>query len=103
METQTKRTMQETTAEHVVAVLKALAHPVRLRIVELLQHCEMSVNDIKEAVGTKQSITSQQLNMMKNRDVLACRRDGPKVYYRIKNPNVIKLLHCVYNNCEERR
>ena len=84
----------------VAEVLKAVAHPVRLRIIELLEHDEKCVGDIAKEVGSKQSITSQELNMMKDKGVLACRRDGTKVYYRIANPNVIRLLHCVYDHCE---
>ena len=84
----------------VAEVLKAVAHPVRLRIIELLEHDEKCVGDIAKDIGSKQSITSQELNMMKDKGVLACRRDGTKVYYRIANPNVIRLLHCVYDHCE---
>ena len=87
-------------AEHVAEVLKAVAHPVRLQIIELLETREMCVGDIVDAVGGKQAITSQQLNMMKDKGVLSCRRDGAKVYYRIEDKNVIKLLHCVYDSCE---
>jgi len=89
------------TAVKVAEVLKAVAHPVRLRIIELLEHNEKCVGDIVKDVGSKQSITSQELNMMKDKGVLACRRDGTKVYYRIANPNVIRLLHCVYDHCED--
>jgi len=92
--------MDEKVAEHVAEVLKALAHPVRLQIVELLEGGERCVGEIVEAIGGKQSITSQQLNMMKDKGVLACRREGAKVYYRIKNNNVIGLLKCMYNHCE---
>jgi len=53
--------MNENTAEHAAKVLKAIAHPVRLQIVELLQAGEMCVGDIVEALGGKQAITSQQL------------------------------------------
>ena len=84
----------------VAEVLKAVAHPVRLRIIALLEHDEKCVGDIAKDIGSKQSITSQELNMMKDKGVLACRRDGTKVYYRIANPNVIRLLHCVYDHCE---
>jgi ArsR family transcriptional regulator len=92
--------MNDTTAEHVALVLKALAHPVRLKIADLLESGEKCVNEIVEAIGGKQSITSQQLNMMKDKGVLSCRRDGAKVYYKIENPNVIRLLNCVYNHCQ---
>jgi len=90
-------------AENVAEVLKAVAHPVRLQIIELLQHKEMCVGDIVDALGGKQAITSQQLNMMKDKGVLNCRRDGTKVFYRIENKNVIKLLHCVYDHCKTKR
>jgi len=84
-------------------VLKAVAHPLRLLIVETLQDGERSVGEIVEALGEKQAITSQQLNLMKDRGVLASRRDGAKVYYRIQNPNVIRVLDCVYDHCQARK
>jgi len=93
-------TIKSETAEHVAEVLKAIAHPVRLQIVALLEHGEMCVNDIVAALGAKHPITSQQLNMMKDRGILACRREGAKSYYRIQNTNVIKLLHCIHEHCQ---
>ncbi len=95
--------MDKKVAEHVAEVLKAVAHPVRLQIVELLEANEMCVGDIVAAVGGKQAITSQQLNMMKDKGVLNCRRNGTKVYYRIENKNVVRLLHCIYDHCDRKR
>ena len=95
--------MNEKTAEHVAEVLKAVAHPVRLQIVAQLEAGEMCVGDIVEALGGKQAITSQQLNMMKDKGILSCRRDGAKVYYRIENKNVIRLLNCIYNHCDDKK
>lgn len=94
--------METTQAEHIANVLKALAHPDRLKIAEYLVEGEKCVNQIIEHVGGKQSITSQQLNMMKDKGVLECRRDGAKVYYRILNRNVIKLLDCMSAHCENK-
>ena len=91
--------LDDITAERVSNVLKAMGHPVRLQIIELLENREMCVGDIMDAIGTKQAITSQHLNMMRDKDVLSCRRDGAKVYYAIRNKNVIKLLYCIYNSC----
>jgi len=68
--------MDKDLAQHVAEVLKALAHPVRLRIVELLVAGPMCVGDIARKLGEKQAITSQQLNMMKDKGVLGCRRNG---------------------------
>jgi len=95
--------MDTNVAESVAEVLKAVAHPVRLQIVELLEHKEMCVGDIVDAIGGKQAITSQQLNMMKDKGVLRCRRDGTKVFYRVENKDVIKLLHCVYDHYKTRK
>jgi DNA-binding transcriptional ArsR family regulator len=95
--------MDKNVAEHVAEVLKAVAHPVRLQIVELLETKEMCVGDIVMALGGKQAITSQQLNMMKDKGVLNCRRNGTKVYYRIEDQNVVRLLHCIYDHCDRER
>lgn len=81
--------------EHAAEILKTMAHPTRLLIVELLQAKEMCVNDIAEALDNKQAITSQQLNMMKDKGVLSRRREGVKVYYHIENNNIANLLHCI--------
>jgi len=95
--------MDKKVAEQAAEVLKAVAHPVRLQIIELLEAKEMCVGDIVTALGGKQAITSQQLNMMKDKGVLNCRRDGVKIYYRIENKNVIKLLDCIYDHCKTKK
>ena len=95
--------MDKKVAEHAAEILKAMAHPIRIRIVELLQAKEMCVSDIVEALTSKQAITSQQLNIMKDKGVLSCRRDGTRVYYHIENKNVIRLLHCIYGCCKRKR
>ena len=66
--------MDRELATHAAEVLKAVAHPLRLQIVEVLSEGEMSVGEIVEALGEKQAITSQQLNLMKDKGVLTSRR-----------------------------
>ena len=95
--------MDKELARHAAEVLKAVAHPLRLQIVEVLAQGELSVGEIVEAVGEKQAITSQQLNLMKDKGVLASRRDGVRVYYRIENPNMTRVLGCVYDHCKTRK
>jgi ArsR family transcriptional regulator len=92
--------MDKELAMHAAEVLKAVAHPLRLQIVEVLEDGELSVGEIVEALGEKQAITSQQLNLMKDKGVLTSRREGAHVYYRVSNPSAIKVLNCVYNHCE---
>ena len=86
--------LDKSSAENAARILKALAHPVRLRIIESLIDGEKCVSDIIKAVGGKQSITSQHLNMMRDKGVLSCRRIGPMVYYRIEKRDVITVLKC---------
>lgn len=92
--------MNDSTAEHVANVLKAIAHPVRLKIIAELATGEKCVSEIGEAVGGKQSITSQQLNMMKDKGVLSCRKDGSKVFYKIEDSNVLNVLSCINKHCD---
>ena len=90
--------MDKELASHAADVLKAIAHPLRLQIVEALEGGEMCVGDIVAALGEKQAITSQQLNIMKDKGILSSRREGAKMFYHIENENVIRVLGCVYDH-----
>ena len=79
-------------------VLKTGSHPARLRIIELLQAGERSVTEIQDYLGITQSLTSQHLNNMKARGVLQSRKNGNMVYYSVKNPDVVKVIHCIRNS-----
>lgn len=92
--------MESKIAQKVAEVLKTVGNPVRLQIIEVLEKQELTVGRIEELVKLPQAVVSRHLGLMKDKGVLDCRREGTSVYYRIANPNVIKLLHCVYNHCE---
>ena len=81
--------------ERAADVLRAVAHPVRLKIVELLEGGEMTVTQIQEALGITQSMTSQQLSIMKSRGVLKARRNGKSVHYSVERPEVIHVINCL--------
>ena len=81
--------------ERAAAVLKTVAHPLRLRIVELLELGEKSVTELKGLLGVTQPLTSQHLSQMRMRGVLGSRREGAQVYYSIANPDVVKVIHCI--------
>jgi ArsR family transcriptional regulator len=84
------------------AVLKAIAHPDRLMIIEILAGGEKCVNKIVERLDSSQSLTSQHLNLMTNKGVLARRREGLHIYYRIANRDVLKILRCLFRHCRNR-
>jgi ArsR family transcriptional regulator len=82
-------------AQRAADILKTVAHPARLRIAELLQTREMTVGEIQECLGSSQSMTSQQLSLMKARGILKSRKAGKSVYYGVDSPEVIQVLHCL--------
>ena len=63
--------MDQKTAQHVADVLKAVAHPVRLQIIEALEHGEKCVGDLVERLDIQQAAVSQQLGLMKDKDIVA--------------------------------
>ena len=72
--------------------IKAIAHPLRLKILCMLGDKEISVLDIVEGVGTSQSNISQHLAILRDKGVLATRKDANRVYYRIGDPRTLKLV-----------
>ena len=72
--------------------IKAIAHPLRLKILCVLGEKEVSVQDIVADVGTSQSNISQHLAILRNKGVLATRKDANRVFYRIGDPRTIKLI-----------
>ena len=72
--------------------VKAIAHPLRLKILCVLGGREVSVQDIVDEVGTTQSNISQHLAILRDKGVLATRKDANRVYYRIGDPRTIKLV-----------
>ncbi len=72
--------------------IKAMAHPLRLKILCFLGDQEVSVQDIVEYVGTSQSNISQHLAILRDKGVLATRKEANFVYYRINDPRTLKLV-----------
>lgn len=78
--------------EQAARALKAIAHPLRLKILCVLGDQEVSVQDIVEQVGTSQSNISQHLAILRDKDVLRTRKDANRVYYRVSDPRTLKLI-----------
>lgn len=72
--------------------MKAIAHPLRLKILCVLGEKEVSVQDIVDDVGTSQSNISQHLAILRDKGVLTTRKDANRVYYRIGDPRTLKLV-----------
>ncbi|NOR51797.1 MAG: metalloregulator ArsR/SmtB family transcription factor [Gammaproteobacteria bacterium] len=72
--------------------LKAMSHPLRLKILCTLGEQEVSVQDIVERVGTSQSNISQHLAILRDKGILDSRKDANRVYYRMVDSRTLKLI-----------
>ena len=73
-------------------LFKALAHPSRIRILELLGDSEKSVGELQLGLGVEGSGVSQQLAVLRTKNLVATRKVGNVIYYRIHDPQVNSLL-----------
>ncbi len=73
-------------------ILKAIAQPTRLKIIELLRDGERCVCEIFPAIGHEQSNTSRHLQMMLKAGVLNQRKDGLKIYYSVRHAEVLEMV-----------
>ncbi|OGA49830.1 MAG: transcriptional regulator [Betaproteobacteria bacterium RIFCSPLOWO2_12_FULL_62_58] len=78
--------------EQASRAMKAMAHPLRLKILCVLGNQEMSVQDIVECVGTSQSNISQHLAILREKGVLRTRKDANRVYYRVGDERTLTLI-----------
>ena len=72
--------------------LKAIAHPLRLKILCVIGDREACVQEIVEAVGTSQSNISQHLAILRDKGVMVTRKNANRVYYRIGNERILLLI-----------
>lgn len=72
--------------------LKAIAHPLRLKILCVLGNDELSVQEIVDCVGTSQSNISQHLAILREKGVLRTRKDANRVFYRIGDERTLILI-----------
>jgi DNA-binding transcriptional ArsR family regulator len=76
-------------------VFKALGHPLRLGVVEFLRDGEKCVCEIVEEVGTEISNVSKHLSILRKAGIVADRRDGSKIMYRLIMPCALDFARCV--------
>jgi DNA-binding transcriptional ArsR family regulator len=82
--------------EQAVNMLKAIAHPMRISIISLLEDGrKMNVTEIHEKLKIEQSTTSHHLGILKDKGVLSSKREGKNTLYFLKNENLGKILDCI--------
>lgn len=75
--------------------LRTLAHPHRLRIIEILLDHTESVGELARACELPSHMVSEHLRILKDRGFLVSERQGRKVFYRIAEPALADIMHCV--------
>ena len=98
-----KSTLSPEKLDTAAFILKTIAHPMRLAIVNILRNVDrLSVNEICEKLGdADQSLVSHHLSNMKLKQVLDSKREGRHIYYSLRLREVLNVLNCI-ENCDVR-
>ena len=79
-------------------VLKAMAHPIRLGVLEVLAGGEKTVTQLYETLGCSQSMMSQQLKILCQQKLVQIRKDGTQKYCSLCNHDFLKLFDCMHKH-----
>lgn len=93
--------MSQQTANFKAEFFKALAHPVRIRIVDCLRDGEKGVNELSQALQIEPANVSQQLAVLRMRNIVTGRKAGSNVYYSVSDASLFRLLDVakeIFNN-----
>jgi len=84
--------MRQQLSEFKADFFKALAHPLRISILDALRDGELTVNEISQRFEVEQANASQQLAVLRNRNIVVTRKEGANVYYSVNDKSIFKLL-----------
>ena len=84
--------MNDEHVKDVAALLKTMSHPIRLKILCMLQEKEMAVGDIREEVETTNANVSQHLTILRNKGIISSRKDANFIYNKIEDNRVLDLI-----------
>jgi len=92
-----KNDMKDEDVEHVAALLKTMSHPIRMRILCLLQDNELTVGDLRSEVKTSNANVSQHLTILRNKQMIASRKEANYIYNRIADKRILELISTMKN------
>ena len=88
--------------EMAASKLRAIAHPMRIAIIDLLnEKSKLSVTEIYSALDIEQASASHHLNILKNKGVLVSKREGKKIFYALKNVTLTEIVDCINRGNED--
>ena len=85
--------------EEAAECLKVMAHPARLKMVNILMQGEFPVHEIAELCGTSANQACEHLRLLKGHGLLCSERRGRTVYYQILSPRLPRLIECISASC----
>jgi DNA-binding transcriptional ArsR family regulator len=101
-EVQEKIVLDVNKLEHAASKLRAMAHPMRIAIIDILnENKKQSVTEIYEKLNIEQASASHHLNILKSKGILVSRRDGKKIYYALKDRILTQIIECLGKCGEE--
>lgn len=84
--------MKEENIEKASKALKAMGHPIRLKILCVIGDRELPVMDIVSHVGTTQSNISQHIDILREKEIIISRREGSKILCKVRDPQILNLM-----------
>lgn len=86
--------------QQIAEILKAVAHPVRIQVIDLLGVADrLTVTEIYEKLNVEQSLASHHLTKMKDKGILVCEREGKNMFYSLKDKKLTSIIQCI-ENCD---
>ena len=84
--------MQDNEFDCAATTLKALSHPIRLKILSVLSSKALSVRDLADTVGSSQSNVSHHLSNLRDKGMLVSSKDAKNVYYQLRDNRIINMI-----------
>ena len=89
--------VMEARSSKVAAILKTLAHPMRLMLACSLVEAEYSVGELEEKLGIRQPNLSQQLHVLRHSGIVETRREGKQIFYRLTQEKAARLIEALFS------
>nr|WP_029408208.1 metalloregulator ArsR/SmtB family transcription factor [Thiomicrorhabdus sp. Milos-T2] len=87
--------MKEDNINRASKALKAMGHPLRLKILCVIGEQELPVMDIVKQVGTTQSNISQHIDILREKEIITSRREGSKILCKVRDHNILMLMNAM--------
>ncbi|MEN6448874.1 MAG: metalloregulator ArsR/SmtB family transcription factor [Thermoguttaceae bacterium] len=103
MKTRTETLIDFDNLREAAECLRTLAHPVRLRMVQLMLRQDLTVGQLAKACEIPSHMASEHLRMMQHCGLLARRQDGRRIYYQVAEPTLARIMECIENRFSDNR